>query len=449
MGNIQPSGKQKLWTSLSTKEIHQLHDQIISEYPFLSNVYESMLVTDNTQPDCPIVFANDQFEKMTLYSKEEILGRNCRFLQGKYTDRQLVKKIREAVDKGTELDVEILNYRKDGVAFWNSFLMLPVHMGKSVKPTHFIAIQKDVTLLKGIDSHPKEWSPPEVAMWMEHNGWSNNATKAVELGIDGKKLLELEKSDIQLLGIFFSAEQNKFMEKLKDLKNSDSLRDSKEKTETNSMKSYRSPSISSLQQTLEEGKNFWYRKPATDKVVFKCYVEGKEPWLILMDQSVTLKKLSMKIEKAFGTFKILFKDDEDYTMEVKEEEDLKAIMYSLQGSTISLHLERIKISLPKSATILLNNLPLPILFTDACGFIIYLNKEMSKSFDLGKKSDFIGRKYTDVIKTSVELPNNKERESYDLTFLTNSEKICKCTMIVTNNFNGQFSFSFFNLQINK
>ncbi len=47
----------------------ELHTQILFEYPFLSNVYESMLVTDNSKPDCPIVFANDQFEQMTLYPK--------------------------------------------------------------------------------------------------------------------------------------------------------------------------------------------------------------------------------------------------------------------------------------------------------------------------------------------------------------------------------------------
>ena len=64
----------------------EIHEQILYEYPFLTNVYESMLVTDNTQPDCPIVFANDQFERMTLYPKVPlttpnfliILGRNSR-----------------------------------------------------------------------------------------------------------------------------------------------------------------------------------------------------------------------------------------------------------------------------------------------------------------------------------------------------------------------------------
>ena len=58
---------------------------------------------------------------MTLYAREEILGRNCRFLQGRHTNRQTVQMIREACQNAQQLDVEILNYRKDGTAFWNRY----------------------------------------------------------------------------------------------------------------------------------------------------------------------------------------------------------------------------------------------------------------------------------------------------------------------------------------
>ena len=56
---------------------------------------------------------------MTLYTREEVIGRNCRFLQGKYTSAKAVKQIRGAVMNGKQLDVEMLNYRKDGAPFWN------------------------------------------------------------------------------------------------------------------------------------------------------------------------------------------------------------------------------------------------------------------------------------------------------------------------------------------
>ena len=80
---------------------------------------------------------------MTLYSREEIIGKNCRFLQGKYTSKAATAKIRNAIETGREVDVQLLNYRKDGTPFWNNFLLLPVHRKKgSKKVTHFIAIQK-------------------------------------------------------------------------------------------------------------------------------------------------------------------------------------------------------------------------------------------------------------------------------------------------------------------
>lgn len=76
--------------------------------------------------DCPIVFASDAFLELTEYSRSEVLGRNCRFLQGPGTDRSVVDNIREAVKAGKELTVRILNYTKSGRAFWNMFTLAPM-----------------------------------------------------------------------------------------------------------------------------------------------------------------------------------------------------------------------------------------------------------------------------------------------------------------------------------
>jgi len=86
-----------------------------------------MIVTDPRQADNPIVFVNRAFLEMTGYSSEELLGNNCRFLQGPDTDRDTVDSVREAIASRNEVAVEILNYRKDGSSFWNALFISPVY----------------------------------------------------------------------------------------------------------------------------------------------------------------------------------------------------------------------------------------------------------------------------------------------------------------------------------
>ncbi len=103
-----------------------------------------MIVTDPNVPDNPILFCNPAFEQMTGYLFEEIKGRNCRFLQGPETDRAVVADLRRAVEAKREISVEILNYRKDGSAFWNALFMSPVYDRKG-KLVYFFGSQLDVS----------------------------------------------------------------------------------------------------------------------------------------------------------------------------------------------------------------------------------------------------------------------------------------------------------------
>lgn len=73
-----------------------------------------------------IIFVSDEFEVQTGYPPEEVLGRNCRFLQGPGTDPNAVKAIREALEARTEITIDILNYRKDGTEFWNRLRIRPL-----------------------------------------------------------------------------------------------------------------------------------------------------------------------------------------------------------------------------------------------------------------------------------------------------------------------------------
>lgn len=85
-----------------------------------------MVITDPAQADNPIIFCNKAFQNLTGYEREEIVGRNCRFLQGPGTDRQSVIRIKSAIENGTNIEIDLLNYRKDGSTFWNALYLSPV-----------------------------------------------------------------------------------------------------------------------------------------------------------------------------------------------------------------------------------------------------------------------------------------------------------------------------------
>ncbi|WP_312935163.1 histidine kinase famiy protein [Pseudomonas sp.] len=103
-----------------------------------------MIVTDPNRPDNPIIFANQAFLEMTGYADTEILGRNCRFLQGEDTDPDAIASIREAVKQRHDFSTEVLNYKKDGSSFWNALFISPIY-NEAGKLTYFFASQLDVS----------------------------------------------------------------------------------------------------------------------------------------------------------------------------------------------------------------------------------------------------------------------------------------------------------------
>ncbi|MXP45318.1 blue-light-activated histidine kinase [Allopontixanthobacter sediminis] len=104
-----------------------------------------MVVTDPLQPDSPIVLANEAFLKLTGYSANEVIGSNCRFLQGPNTAPEAIEEIRRGIAADDHfVTVELLNYRKDGSTFWNQLEISPVHDQTGQTIYHF-ASQKDVT----------------------------------------------------------------------------------------------------------------------------------------------------------------------------------------------------------------------------------------------------------------------------------------------------------------
>ncbi len=105
---------------------------------------EGIVISDSTQPDEPIIYVNEGFEQITGYPREEVLGRNCRFLQGPETNPDQTDRIREALVTGSPVQVELLNYRRDGSAFWNLVSITPLR-SRDGSVTHRIGVQLDVT----------------------------------------------------------------------------------------------------------------------------------------------------------------------------------------------------------------------------------------------------------------------------------------------------------------
>jgi len=120
------------------EESLRLRDRAIQE------VSQGIIITDPRQADNPIIYASAGVERITGYSQAELLGKNCRIFQGKDTDRDTVRKLREAILAGHGCTAEILNYRKNGTPFWNSMSMNPVRDDNG-ELAYFVGVQNDIT----------------------------------------------------------------------------------------------------------------------------------------------------------------------------------------------------------------------------------------------------------------------------------------------------------------
>lgn len=116
------------------------HDLRLSDSA-LKAISEAVVITD---PQGLVLSTNLAHETITGYTNEEMLGRNCRLLQGPLTDRDTVARMRQAVATGSSYLGELLNYRKDGATFWNELSIAPVH-GETGCITHFVGVTRDVT----------------------------------------------------------------------------------------------------------------------------------------------------------------------------------------------------------------------------------------------------------------------------------------------------------------
>jgi len=121
---------------------------IIQKNEFISSAIDhagvGVVITDPMQLDNPIIYVNKGFEEITGYKEAEIIGSNCRFLQGSETDKDKCKEIRHALSLKIPIHRPVKNFKKDGTVFWNDLNIFPVFI-EALDQHFFIGIQKDIT----------------------------------------------------------------------------------------------------------------------------------------------------------------------------------------------------------------------------------------------------------------------------------------------------------------
>ena len=113
---------------------------------------QGLLITDPKRPDNPIIYANSGFAVLTGYPVAEVLGRNCRFLQGPGTSASAIAATRHAIMNQERYEGDLLNYRKDGSSFWNHLSIAPI-----MSRDHgllFVGLQYDVSFRHRSENTP-------------------------------------------------------------------------------------------------------------------------------------------------------------------------------------------------------------------------------------------------------------------------------------------------------
>ncbi|MFY4811801.1 PAS domain S-box protein [Haloarcula sp. AONF1] len=156
-------------------------------------------ITDPNRPDNPLIYANDHYRELTGYSLPELLGKNCRMLQGENTDPEPVDALRDAIDAGEQVSVELRNYRKDGTEFWNRVRIAPVRDDDGTV-VNYVGFQQDITERKRREKRLEETSSrlealfensPDMIDVLDADGTIRDVNQrfCAELGYDESEVL--------------------------------------------------------------------------------------------------------------------------------------------------------------------------------------------------------------------------------------------------------------------
>lgn len=157
------SGVYGISKDITERRHHQARMRVLERS--VESSINGVVIVDAQAPDMPINYVNEAFLSLTGYAKHEVMGRNCRFLQGPETNPETVAIMRQRLHARREIQVTIQNLRKDGSAFWNDLRISPVVDEKN-QLTHFIGVQQDVTQQKLYKDQLAFYATHDALTWL-------------------------------------------------------------------------------------------------------------------------------------------------------------------------------------------------------------------------------------------------------------------------------------------
>jgi len=211
LAHRNPSGDVEFFSMIGRDitEQKQNRESLLLHNRAMGATSEGIVITGPADDDTPILYANDAFLKLTGYELSQVLGRNCRFLQGPESDLETIATMRQCIEREEACTVELLNYRADGTQFWNLVSITPVRDGEG-RVTHFVGTQRDVTERKRMEAQLRQTQKMEaigsLAGGIAHD-FNNMLTVILGYGEMARETLPTDSTTHDLLDEIISAAQ--------------------------------------------------------------------------------------------------------------------------------------------------------------------------------------------------------------------------------------------------
>ena len=139
-----PDGGNELVPAAALSRLEHSPDTLFMLRRALAATTNGVTIADVTRPDCPLIYVNAAFERLSGLPADKVIGTNCRVLQGPDTDPAAIARIRAAIADGVECRETLLNYRHDGEPWWNEIFLAPI-ADEHGRVVQYIGVQNDVT----------------------------------------------------------------------------------------------------------------------------------------------------------------------------------------------------------------------------------------------------------------------------------------------------------------